>query len=161
MAACTLVTILVITNLPAAPLWPIVIVTTFYWIFSSGRWVPAMAMITSSSLPGYRGSFMSINASLQQMAIGLASVVAGMVIGEAPNGELTGYSVAGLIAASSTAISILLAGRLRVTQEIAGFSQAVDSPDAEECVMRKPLRSQAPPLENVLPETPIRDSISA
>jgi len=78
-------------------------------------------------LPGYRGSFMSINASLQQMAIGLAAVVAGAVVGEARSGEITGYAVAGLIAAFSTGISMLLAGRLRVAEEIAEASVAVDS----------------------------------
>jgi hypothetical protein len=80
-------------------------------------------------LPRYRGSFMSINASLQQMAIGLASVIAGAVIGEAESGQLTGYSTAGIIAATSTGISILLAGRLRVAEEIAESSIAVDSPE--------------------------------
>lgn len=129
MAGCTLVTILVLTNLRAAPLLPILFVTTLYWIFTSGRWVPAMAMITSSALPRYRGSFMSINASLQQMAIGLAAVVAGVVIGEAKDGALTGYSLAGVIAAASTGISMLLAGRLRVAEEVAESSVAVDSPE--------------------------------
>jgi predicted MFS family arabinose efflux permease len=120
-------TMLVLTNFPAAPLWPILVVTTFYWIFNSGRWVPAMALVTSSALPRYRGSFMSINASLQQMAIGLASVVAGLVIGETKSGELTGYSFAGLIAAVSTGISMLLAGKLRIAEEIGETSLAVDS----------------------------------
>jgi len=129
MAGCTLLTILVLTNLPAAHLLPVLVVTTFYWIFTSGRWVPAMALVTSSALPGYRGSFMSINASLQQMAIGLAAVVAGAVVGEARSGEITGYALAGLIAAVSTGISMLLAGRLRVAQEIAEAAVAVDSPE--------------------------------
>jgi predicted MFS family arabinose efflux permease len=129
MAGCTLVTILVLTNLPAAPLLPLLVITTFYWIFTSGRWVPAMALVTSSALPRYRGSFMSINASLQQMAIGLAAVVAGAVIDEAESGELTGYKAAGLIAAVSTGISMLLAGGLRAAQETAETSTAVDSPD--------------------------------
>jgi hypothetical protein len=70
---------------------------------------------------------MSINASLQQMAIGLASVVAGSVVAEGEGGELTGYSVAGLIAAISTGISMVLAGRLRVMDEIGETSIAVDS----------------------------------
>jgi predicted MFS family arabinose efflux permease len=129
MAGCTLVTILVLTNLPAASLLPLLVITTFYWIFTSGRWVPAMTLVTSSALPRYRGSFMSINASLQQMAIGLAAVVAGAVIGEAESGELTGYRAAGLIAAVSTGISMLLAGGLRVAQETAEASMAVDSPE--------------------------------
>lgn len=129
MAGCTLLTILVLTNLPAARLLLVLAVTSLYWIFTSGRWVPAMALVTSSALPTYRGSFMSINASLQQLSIGLASVVAGVVVGEAKNGEITGYAVAGLIAAISTGISMLLAGRLRVAEEIAEASVAVDSPE--------------------------------
>lgn len=129
MAGCTLATIPVLTNLPAAALAPILFVTTLYWIFTSGRWVPAMALVTSSALPRYRGSFMSVNASLQQMAIGLAAVIAGAVVGEAENGQLTGYSTAGLIAAASTGVSILLVGRLRVANEVAESSVAVDSPD--------------------------------
>jgi predicted MFS family arabinose efflux permease len=114
MAGCTLVTILVLTNLPPASLISVLSVTTLYWIFTSGRWVPAMAMVTSSALPRYRGSFMSVNASLQQMAIGLAAVVAGAVVGEGADEKITGYSVAGLIAAVSTGISMLLASGLRI-----------------------------------------------
>jgi predicted MFS family arabinose efflux permease len=119
----------VLTNLPAARLLPVLGVTTLYWIFTSGRWVPAMALVTSSALPAYRGSFMSINASLQQMAIGLAAVIAGAVVGEAQSGAITGYAVAGVIAAVSTGISMLLAGRLRVAEEIADAAVAVDSPE--------------------------------
>jgi predicted MFS family arabinose efflux permease len=129
MAMCTLLTILGMTNLPATGLATLLIVTTLYWIFTSGRWVPAMALITSSALPRYRGSFMSINAALQQMAIGLAAVIAGIVVGEGDDGALTGYQAAGLIAAFSTGVSMLLAGRLRVAEEIAESSLAVDSPE--------------------------------
>jgi predicted MFS family arabinose efflux permease len=140
MAGCTLLTILVFTNFRAVPLLPLLGVTTLYWIFTSGRWVPAMALVTSSALPRYRGSFMSINASLQQMSIGLAAVIAGAVIGEAPSGELTGYATAGLIAASSTGISMLLAGRLRVAEEIAETSIAVDTPDDSPVLAESPVR---------------------
>src|SRR5258707_4176308 len=128
MAGWSLVSILGVTHLPEAPLLPFLVITTLYWIFTSGRWVPAMALVTSSALPRYRGSFMSVNASLQQMAIGLAAVVAGAVVGEASSGEITGYAVAGLIAAISTGISMLLAGRLPVTEEIAASCVAVHSP---------------------------------
>jgi len=128
MAGCTIMAILMLTRLPAAPLLLVLVVTTLYWIFTSGRWVPAMALVTSSSLPRYRGSFMSVNASLQQMSIGLAAMVAGAVVGEAEGGEITGYSMAGIIAAVSTGVSMLLVGRLRIAREIAETSVAVDPP---------------------------------
>jgi predicted MFS family arabinose efflux permease len=133
LAVSTLLTLLVLTNLPAVQLVPLLVVTTVYWIVTSGRWVPAMAMITSSALPHYRGSFMSVNASVQQLACGLAAVVAGAVIGEAEGGELTGYSLAGIIAAGSTAVSMVLAGQLRRAEEVAEASDAAltleDSPE--------------------------------
>ena len=65
---------------------------------------------------------MSVNASLQQMAIGLAAVVAGSVVGEAEGGVITGYPTVGFIAAVSTGMSMLLVGRLRIAREIAESS---------------------------------------
>jgi predicted MFS family arabinose efflux permease len=117
MAVCTLVTLLVLSNLPALSLLPVLGVTTLYWVFTSSRWVPAMAMITSSVQSRYRGSFMSVNASVQQMACGLAAVIAGAVVGEGAGGRLTGYPLAGLIAAGATAVSLVLGGQLRVAEE--------------------------------------------
>lgn len=127
MATLTLLIVLVLTNLPAIALVPLLAVTAIYWISSSGRWVPAMALVTSSALPRYRGSFMSVSASVQQMACGLAAVIAGTVIGEDASGKLTGYSMAGVIAAASTAISMLFVGRLRLPQEKTKPAAAVDT----------------------------------
>jgi predicted MFS family arabinose efflux permease len=143
MAVCTLLTLLVMTNLPATSLAPLLVLTTLYFIFTSGRWVPAMAMITSSALPSYRGKFMSLNASVQQMAMFLGTEVAGVVIREGANHELTGYSLAGIIAAVSTVISLRLASRLRVAQEIPEASTAVDPLD------ETPVLSSVTEVENM------------
>jgi predicted MFS family arabinose efflux permease len=126
MGILTLLTILGITNLPTIALAPLLVVTTLYWIFTSGRWVPAMAMVTSSALPRYRGSFMSVNSSVQQMACFVAAEVAGAVVGESDGGAITGYGVAGLIAAVCTAVSLLLGGRLTPAQEVEEAAKAVD-----------------------------------
>jgi predicted MFS family arabinose efflux permease len=127
MAVCTLLTVLAITNLPAMALVPLLGVTTLYWIFTSGRWVPAMAMITSSALPHYRGSFMSINAAVQQLAIALAAEVAGMVVRVGTVDHLTGYATAGIIGACATGISLILAGWLTLAQPAPEMALAVDS----------------------------------
>jgi predicted MFS family arabinose efflux permease len=129
MAACTVFILLALTNLPAMALAPLLIVTTLYWIATSGRWVPAMAMITSSALPRYRGSFMSVNSSVQQMTIGLAAVVAGQIVGKGPDGRLTGYASAGIIAAVCTGASMVLASHLRVPEEVPETSLAIDALD--------------------------------
>ena len=90
MAALTVITLLGITNLPAIPLVVLLTVTTVYFIVTSGPGCRPWPMITSTALPGYRGRFMSLNASVQQMACGLAAVVAGMVVGEGEEGDSPG-----------------------------------------------------------------------
>jgi hypothetical protein len=76
-----------------------------------------MAMITASAAPRVRGSFMSVNASVQQMFMALAPIVAGLILGEDPDrgsgAPLTGYPLVGLLAAAAMIASVLLAGRLR------------------------------------------------
>jgi predicted MFS family arabinose efflux permease len=126
MAGFTLVMLLVLSNLPPMPLLTVLLMTTLYWIFTSSRWVPAMALITSSVVPRYRGSFMSVNGSVQHASLGLAAVVAGAVVGEARSGKLTGYYLAGLVAAAATGISMALVGRLRVAEENTETAAAVD-----------------------------------
>lgn len=112
-ALLAIVPTLWLTNLPAVSLWLSLLVTTFYMVATSARMVPAMALITSCVVPRYRGSFLSINASVQQMAAGLASAAGGTLLGKTEAGTLTGFALVGLLAALAMLISIFLAGRLR------------------------------------------------
>jgi len=116
------VPVLLITNLPAvSPMWLVLLATTLFMVSTSIRWVPAIAMITASAAPHQRGSFMSVNASVQQMVMGLAPLVAGFILGEKPDGDtrraLEGFPLVGLLAAASMLLSVALAGRLRRASE--------------------------------------------
>ena len=46
-------------------------------ICMSGRFVPAMAMMTATVESRYRGGFMSVNSSVQQFSCGLAAWMSG------------------------------------------------------------------------------------
>ena len=73
-----------------------------------------MALITSSAQPAYRGSFMSVNIAVQQVAMGLATQVASLFLHQDhKGGRLEGYALVGLLACHDHLVSILLAGRLR------------------------------------------------
>ena len=39
-------------------------------------------MLTGCALPRYRGSFMTVNSSVQQVAAGLAAIVGGLILGD-------------------------------------------------------------------------------
>jgi predicted MFS family arabinose efflux permease len=75
--------------------------------------VPAMALITSAAEPRLRGSVMSFNASIQQLAAGAASFIASLVVGRSAEGELTGYWMVGILSAAGTLACIVLAHRVR------------------------------------------------
>jgi predicted MFS family arabinose efflux permease len=113
-----LIPVLMIPNLPPdSPMWLVLVATTLFMVLTSLRWVPAIALITMSAVPQQRGSFMSVNASVQQMVMGLAPLLSGLILGEKPEGNtarpLEGFPIVGLVAAASMLASVLLAGRLR------------------------------------------------
>ena len=113
VAACSIVTTLTLTHLPDVSRPFLLMVTSFFMVFMSGRFIPAMAMITSSAEPRLRGGFMSLNTSVQQFASAFASLGSGLIVGQASDGRISGYGTIGFISAGLVIASILLASRLR------------------------------------------------
>ncbi len=74
------VMVVVYTNLTPIPFWIIVVLNILFMVGILSRVVPAMALNTSLPVLEDRGAFMSINASLQQMAGGFAAVVGGLIV---------------------------------------------------------------------------------
>jgi len=112
-ALLSLVPILLITNMPPVPHYTALIVTTFFFIFFGARFVPAMALITSSVEPKLRGSFMSINSSVQQLSAGLASFSAGYIVKESATGSLLHYSWVGFVACAITLVAVWVVRHLK------------------------------------------------
>ncbi|MGH7172412.1 MAG: MFS transporter [Gemmataceae bacterium] len=113
LALFTLVPILLVTNLPVVGLATALMISTLFMVTTSGRMVPAMALITASSAPRNRGSFLSVNASVQQAGAGLAAALGGLMLGQGANGEITGFPLVGGLACLAALLSIWLAGHLR------------------------------------------------
>jgi DHA1 family inner membrane transport protein len=111
-AALAIIPLFLITNMPAVPVWMALIVTSFFFIVISGRVVPAMALITSTTQPKNRGSFMSFNSSVQQTSSGIAAFIAGGIVTEDVSGKLEHYPYVGYIAIVACLISIWAASRI-------------------------------------------------
>jgi predicted MFS family arabinose efflux permease len=132
-AVVALVPTLLLTNLPAVPLAVALGATTLFMVMSAARMVPAMALITASAAPRYRGSFLSINASVQQMAAALGPLLSGLILGSAEGGTpLRGFSWVGILAACFMIGSVFLAGRLRpATEDAEALVETADEPQTE------------------------------
>ena len=112
-ALFSIIPILVITNLPRMEHYLVFIVTTVFFVVFGGRFVPAMSLITSSVEPKQRGSFMSINSSVQQAASGLAAFVSGLIVQKAADGRLLHFGTVGILASVATLISIFVILKLK------------------------------------------------
>jgi predicted MFS family arabinose efflux permease len=112
----SLIPIVAITNMPSieyVPLWLVLVATTLFFIAVGGRMIPAMALITSTVHPRNRGSFMSINSSVQQLSAGLAAFISGAVITKVPDSaELKYYPVIGVIAICASLACIFIAKKV-------------------------------------------------
>lgn len=115
LATASLLPIFLLTQLTPSPVPVILAITTMFMVLVSGRFVPAMALITSSANPTKRGSFMSINNAIQHFASGLASLSAGALMTTTATGGLVGYDKVGYLALGMTVLSLYLAKRIRST----------------------------------------------
>ena len=104
---------LCVTILPRLPLAIVAAATAGLMVANSGRMIVAMTMVNARIAPRHRGSFMSVNSSLQHLASGLGAYAGGQIIGSNELGELTNFGVAGAVAAFTALASIGLAAGLR------------------------------------------------
>ncbi|MDX2130212.1 MAG: MFS transporter [Chloroherpetonaceae bacterium] len=139
MAILSIGPLIGITSVPPIPLAAALIVTTLFMVTMNGRFVPATAMVTTVIEPKYRGSFMSFNSSAQQLAAGIGSFGAGLIIGKNSAGQVTLYWLVGLIAVSATLACIYLAHQLPtpesgvlLSSNETSFENVEDSPMVKE-----------------------------
>lgn len=103
-----------ITNMPHTSLWIALIATTFFFVLSGGRFIPAQAMVSETVQPQMRGSFMSILSSMQQLSAGLASYIAGLIIvKDEVTGQMWNYNIVGYISIAMTMLTLFLVRRIR------------------------------------------------
>jgi MFS transporter, DHA1 family, inner membrane transport protein len=86
-----------ITNMPLIPFYAVLCIFGFWFTFSTGRNIPAQAMISTVVNPAQRGQFMSFNSSFQQLYTGLASVIAGLIVTQDDRGRILHYNWVGYL----------------------------------------------------------------
>ncbi|MCO4805545.1 MFS transporter [Salibacteraceae bacterium] len=113
MAFLSLIPILVLTNLPRVPLWSALVVTGLFFVLAGGRMVPSTAIVTSVIKPRNRGSFMSLNASVQNLTAGVSSIIAGILV-TIPDGghHVFGFWKVGVLGALFTLIAIWMMSQI-------------------------------------------------
>lgn len=112
MAWLFLLPLIGLTLLGKSTLWLALLVSTFFFVCASGRMIPGMAMLTSATSPALRGTFMTLNASVQSASMGLAALVGGYVISRDAHGLLQGYWRAAVLGAVASVLAVVVASKL-------------------------------------------------
>lgn len=106
--------ILFLTHLPpGAPLWVALLSTTLFTSVGSGRFIPALTLISATVKNEERGTFNSLENAARQISSGAASQVAGLIVGSTAAGALTNYNIVGYIAAATSIIGIFIAYKIK------------------------------------------------
>ncbi|RDC65192.1 MFS transporter [Adhaeribacter pallidiroseus] len=113
-ALFSIIPIILVTNMPRVPHYVALIITTSFFIGFGARFVPAVSLLTSSVEKRLRGSFMSFQSSVQQLASGLSAFLAGLIIQKTPTGEILHFNTVGIIACVATVFCMFIITRLKV-----------------------------------------------
>jgi predicted MFS family arabinose efflux permease len=76
--------------------------------------VPAMTIVTSAAQPRLRGTFLSMNGAVQQLASGGASWLGGAMIAADASGHITGYNHVGWLAVGASFVAIAFVGQIHM-----------------------------------------------
>jgi predicted MFS family arabinose efflux permease len=101
------------TNLSTTPFYLVLIFNVLMMMGMLSRMVPSSALTSAVPDMADRGAFMSINASLQQIAGGVAAAVAGMIVVQKTKfSPLEHYDIVGYVVVAISALSIFLLYRV-------------------------------------------------
>ncbi|MEO5354697.1 MAG: MFS transporter [Magnetococcus sp. XQGC-1] len=112
VALAAVLPLLAVTQMPATTLLFWILCTTPFFVLVSGRMVPAITIITSSVQPRLRGTFLSLNGTVQSLSMGLATLLAGAIITQAGDGRLIGYAEVGYVAVIANLLAIWFVARI-------------------------------------------------
>jgi MFS transporter, DHA1 family, inner membrane transport protein len=112
-AGLSLVPIFLITHLGRTPVPLVLLIVAIFFIAMGGRMIPAIALVTSTSLPRTRGMFMSLVSSVQQFSSSFASLLSGWIVTRSADGRLMGFETVGYIALGSSLLAIVLIGFIK------------------------------------------------
>jgi len=102
------IVVVIYTNLGITPLWVVAVLSVVLFVGITSRMITSSALMTAVPEPQDRGAFMSINASIQQIAGGIASWAAGLIVIQSKEGPLRHYDILGYVVIGTMCITVIM-----------------------------------------------------
>lgn len=101
-SSLSIVTVIIYTNMTVSPFWLIQLVNVVLFVSVTCRIITSSALMSAVPEPKDRGAFMSINSSVQQIAGGIATFVAGKIVVQTADQKLEHYDTVGYVVVVAT-----------------------------------------------------------
>lgn len=111
-SALSIIMVIIYTNMGLSPLWLVMLVNVILFIGIFSRMIPSQALMSAIPSPSSRGSFMAVSSSIQQIAGGFASILAGLIVIEKSGGYLERFDMLGYCVAGATIITLVMMYRI-------------------------------------------------
>ncbi len=104
----SIIMVLIYTNLGVTPIGMVMLVNIIMFVGIFSRMIPSQALMSAIPEPASRGSFMSVSASVQQMAGGVASILAGLIVVQGAGGYLEHFDRLGYVVVGAAVFSVCM-----------------------------------------------------
>ena len=102
-----------ITHAGVLPKPAVIALGAGFFVFASGRFIPAQAICSLAVHPRRRGAFMSLNSCGRDLMAGITATLGGWLVRVGPDGKVSGYDRLGWIAVAVALLTVWLAYRVR------------------------------------------------
>lgn len=113
LVTCASVVIITLTHIGPHPVWQVLILTTCFFIFASGRFIPVQAAVSLAVGTERRGSYMSLISCTRDLTAGISAAVGSMIVAEGSGEKLLNYGSLGWIAIAVSVGSLLVFRKVR------------------------------------------------
>jgi predicted MFS family arabinose efflux permease len=104
----TMIVVLIYCNLSITPLWVVMVISVVMFTGVSSRIISSSALMSAVPDPADRGAFMGINASVQQISGGIATLIAGLIVVQTPSEKLEHYDILGYVVTGAMIITMFM-----------------------------------------------------
>jgi predicted MFS family arabinose efflux permease len=96
------------TNMGITPFWLACVISVALFMGITARMIPASTLMSAIPDAVDRGAYMSINSAVMQISGGVASVIAGMIVGQTKEGMILNYDLLGYVVIGLMAVMMLM-----------------------------------------------------
>jgi len=98
------------------PLWHILLNSAIFFIFASGRFIPAQAMISLAVPSARRGAYMSLVSCARDLSSGVTAAIGSAIVVKGSGGEMQHFDRLGLLAITISLASIWVFRQVKVAE---------------------------------------------